>query len=139
MRYGSFGWHGQPRWIASMCFMSICKQSTVISGFCWVGTCVVWWELCLIQLSVEFTSWCIPVWMRSFHRSWLQENNPPSFLVITSIYGWHTHPWSHYTRPRFFSHKKWWLMKHVCSKTMWFHPLLRFKIWFTSNVWSVFH
>jgi hypothetical protein len=26
---------------ASMCFMSIHKQSTMISGFCWVGICVV--------------------------------------------------------------------------------------------------
>jgi hypothetical protein len=90
MRYGSFGWHGQPQWVASMCFMSIRKQSTVIRGFCWVGICVVWLELCLLKLSVEFTSWCSPVWMTSFHQSWLRENNPPSFLVITSIYCWYT-------------------------------------------------
>jgi hypothetical protein len=102
MRYGSFGWHGQPQWIASMCFMLIHKQSTVIRGFCRVGICVVWLELCLLKLSVEFTSWCIPVWMRS---SWWSQ---------ASMAG--THPWSHYTRLRFFSHKKWWLMKHVCGK-----------------------
>lgn len=104
MRYGSFGWHGQPRWIASMCFMSICKQSTVIRGFCWVGICVVWLELCLLKLSVEFTSWCIPVWMKSFHQSWLRENNSPSFLVITSIYGWYIHGVT--TPDRDFSHTK---------------------------------